>query len=42
MHTFIVLSDGDGNGGTPLLISVVKYNKYALRGVLGFYAGGFS
>ena len=25
-------------GVAPLLISVVKSNKYALRGVLGFYA----
>ena len=27
-------------GAAPLLISVVKLNKYALRGVLGFYARG--
>ena len=28
------------SAGPAHLISVVKYNKYALRGVLGFYARG--
>ena len=28
------------SGGDPHLISVAKYNKYALRGVLGFDAKG--
>ena len=28
------------SGTVPHLISVVKYNKYALFGVLGFYAKG--
>ena len=28
------------SGGAPHLISVAKYNKYALRGVLGFDAKG--
>ena len=39
MHIFIRLKGGDGNGD-PLLISVVKSNKYALLGVLGFDAKG--
>ena len=39
MHIFIRLKGGDGNGA-PLLISVVKSNKYALLGVLGFDAKG--
>ena len=51
MHTFIILKGGDGIGRTyddtyndtvlaPHLISVVKYEKYALRGVLDFFGGG--
>ena len=28
------------SGAAPHLISVVKYEKYALRGVLDFFGGG--
>ena len=37
MHTFFGLKGGDGIGG-PHLISVVKSEKYALRGVLDFFS----
>ena len=36
----LYLRVGMVSGGPPHLISVAKYNKYALRGVLGFDAKG--
>ena len=36
----LYLRVGMVSGPGAHLISVVKYNKYALRGVLGFYARG--
>ena len=36
----LYLRVGMVSGGAPHLISVAKYNKYALRGVLGFDAKG--